>query len=451
MEDNFVYFDRDWTLPLTYDVYDGVTYPERMEYSAGPEDDNEDGKLGESYYREQWTYIKHLVQSCDITSDEVYEEFCSLVDVDNFIDYTIVYLYSANDDWPGNNFRLWRVTEEDVDPTVYGADGKWRFMVHDFDIAFESADHNTLYLSTMQKDDNSLARHPKFATDFYECLLKNEKFRNELAQRTMVYLRTIWSGTDIYNIVNELVAEREAGKTADVKRWSLGTLDGWKRNTTSLSNFGGSRPAKLRSQYMDVLNTNYNAGITGVVLFNMKGDDCYISGGKVQSGDELKMFSGIPVTIKAENSYISVTENGSLTEAYELLSFTPSADCEIQITKVEGIVSASIENGRITVDVATADGKLYVAGFDKDDMVKFVVSADIVDSDFEVENADYYKLFVWESMTPLGGSVKLVPEYDTEENSDGNIQINVNVSDENDNLLKDPYEDNYDSQAEAMK
>ncbi len=450
--DNIVFLDRDWTMPIDYTEYNGVTYIDKLEYSEGPEDDNEDGLLGETYYRTQWAYVKSLVLDNDFSSDEVYEEFCSVVDVDNLIDYMIVYMHAGNDDWPGNNMKFWRVTEESIDPTVYGMDGKWRFMVHDFDISYENTNHNTLYLSTMQKDDNSQARHPKFATDLFEGLFKNADFRNEFAQRSMVYLRTFMSGTSIAAILDDLMAEREAGKSADIARWSLGSLDGWKNNINNLKNFAYGRPTPLRNQYMDIFNNYYNADITGVILFNITGDDCYISGGKVEDGDELKMFSGIPVTIKAENSYISVTENGRLTKAYELFTFTPSADCEIQITKIEEIVSATIENGKITVDVATADGKLYIAGYNNDGTVKFVISKDIADVDFEVENADYYKLFVWKNMNPLGASVKLVPQYDaTEDDTDDKIDVDVNITEENDNLINDPYEDGFDPTTETWQ
>ena len=160
--DNIVFLDRDWTQPISYTEYNGVTYIDKLEYSEGLEDDNEDGLLGETYYRTQWAYVKSLVLDNDFTQDDVYEEFCSVVDVDNLIDYMIIYMHAGNDDWPGNNMKFWRVTEESIDPTVYGADGKWRFMVHDFDISYDNTNHNTLYLSTMQKDADTQARHPRF-------------------------------------------------------------------------------------------------------------------------------------------------------------------------------------------------------------------------------------------------------------------------------------------------
>ena len=61
----------------------------------------------------------------------------------------------------------------------------------------------------MQKDADTQARHPKFATDLFEGMFKNADFRNEFAQRSMVYLRTFMRGTTIATLLDEMVADAE--------------------------------------------------------------------------------------------------------------------------------------------------------------------------------------------------------------------------------------------------
>ena len=435
--DNIVFLDRSWTQPIDYTEYNGVTYIDKLEYSEGPEDDNEDGVLGETYYRTQWAYVKSLVLDNDFASSEVYEEFCSVVDVDNLIDYMIVYMHAGNDDWPGNNMKFWRVTEESIDPNVYGMDGKWRFMIHDFDISYENTYHNTLYLSTMQKDDNSQARHPQFATDLFEGLFKNADFRNEFAQRSMVYLRTFMRGTSIAAMLDEMVAEREEGKAADIARWGLRSLDGWKNNVNSLKNFASGRPTPFRNQLTDVFNTYYNAGITGVVLFNVSGDECYISGGKAQDGDELKMFSGIPVRIEAENSYIMAVGDGVSKVNYGEMTFTPNGDYTITIKKAEAaIVKAEVKSDKLTAWVEVDDSvksvaKLYAAGYSEDGEVLFVKALDLDNPTVMVQSAKEYKLFLWDGVKPLCNSYTVIPE-------------------DADNTEEDPADDNFDAETDTM-
>lgn len=345
--DNIVFLDRDWTLPAQHSVLPdtGTSYTDKMEYSAGPSDNDKDGRLGESYYREQWLYVRSLAEEKDISKDEVYAEFCANVDVDNYIDFIITYIYCANDDWPGNNFKLWRVTEENIDDNVYGADGKWRFMVHDFDIAFEDARHNTLWLSSMEKLPETEARHPEFATAMLKGLLRNKDFRSEFAQRTMAYLSTAMSEKNINALVDKLTEERSVGKERDLVRWNIGRgsaqekMDGWLFRMNGYRFFAKERPAILKEQYIQLLNgSEYEAGIKGEANFTF-----YCNGGGISiNGAEISperyaeaaenfqtvQFAGIPVKITAFDAdgrvgTLKITHNGISETYYGTAEFTP--------------------------------------------------------------------------------------------------------------------------------
>jgi hypothetical protein len=421
-KDNIVFFDRDWTLDLQYTtISTGTTYVDKLEYSAGPKDNNKKGRKGETYYREQWAYVKSLAMEQDIASSEVYDEFCSLVDIDNFIDYVIVYLYSANDDWPGNNFKFWRVTEEDIDPETYGADGKWRFMIHDFDIAFNSADHNTLYYSALQKDSeatssDSAIRHAEFATALLGGLLKNADFRSELAQRTSVYLSTVMSSESVQSLVDNLADERRAAKQLDLTRWNLGSMNNWDRQLNSLKSFSQSRPSKLKNMYRNILNSVYSAGLGNDVSLSVTNNGCdfTVSGARFSSDDSssaLTLFSGIPTTIKSEDADITLI-HGSSCETYQnSVTFTPdTSPYEVIISPQKSefsIKSVNWSDGKISVDLTvdksySGTANLFVSGLDSDGNVIFVKKLDISSPQAEAEAAAVYKAYIWdEKMQPL--------------------------------------------------
>jgi hypothetical protein len=421
-KDNIVFFDRDWTLDLQYTtISTGTTYVDKLEYSAGPKDNNKKGRKGETYYREQWAYVKSLAMEQDIASSEVYDEFCSLVDIDNFIDYVIVYLYSANDDWPGNNFKFWRVTEEDIDPETYGADGKWRFMIHDFDIAFNSADHNTLYYSALQKDSeatssDSAIRHAEFATALLGGLLKNADFRSELAQRTSVYLSTVMSSESVQSLVDNLADERRAAKQLDLTRWNLGSMNNWDRQLNSLKSFSQSRPSKLKNMYRNILNSVYSAGLGNDVSLSVTNNGCdfTVSGARFSSDDsssDLTLFSGIPTSIKSEDADITLI-HGSSCETYQnSVTFTPdTSPYEVIISPQKSefsIKSVNWSDGKISVDLTvdksySGTANLFVSGLDSDGNVIFVKKLDISSPQAEAEAAAVYKAYIWdEKMQPL--------------------------------------------------
>lgn len=346
--DNIVFLDRGWTNdPQEITLDNGVTYTDKIEYD-GPADDNPEGRLGESYYMKQWFETRDLAENGNIADPEVYAKFCDRVDIDNFIDFVITYIYAGNDDWPGNNFKFWRVTEEAKNPEVYGADGKWRFMIHDFDISYENPWHETLYLSALHDGSwNSTdgARHPEFSTKLLGSLLKNETFRTELAQRTLAYMTTAMSEANINRLINELAAERQGSKLRDMLRWGIGwgpadrKMENWDRSLGWLRQFAVMRPESLRNHYLQILNEAYDAGIPGtarIAYYTSGTGTLSINGAEVSAerfGDMTffggEQFAGLPLRLSAYNDgapmNITILYNGTSTVYSGDVTFTPEA------------------------------------------------------------------------------------------------------------------------------
>ncbi|MDE6724908.1 MAG: CotH kinase family protein, partial [Ruminiclostridium sp.] len=78
-----------------------------------------------------YNYMLDLAKN-GLTDDSKFEEFCSLVDIENFMLYYAIQVYINNEDWPGNNFKAWcyypSENEETNSPYL---DGKWRFLIFD--------------------------------------------------------------------------------------------------------------------------------------------------------------------------------------------------------------------------------------------------------------------------------------------------------------------------------
>ena len=55
----------------------------------------------------EWEHIVSLAEK-DLTFDLYFNEFCSLVDIDDLMLYYAMQIYIDNKDWPGNNFKVWR-------------------------------------------------------------------------------------------------------------------------------------------------------------------------------------------------------------------------------------------------------------------------------------------------------------------------------------------------------
>lgn len=101
----------------------GVNADEVVVYKKGEIDEGleEDIEL----FREMRSFAKNN----DLSVQENYDKMCEMIDVQSFIDYMSVEMYIINEDWPGNNYSLWRTRT--VDPTNPYADGRWRFNLYD--------------------------------------------------------------------------------------------------------------------------------------------------------------------------------------------------------------------------------------------------------------------------------------------------------------------------------
>jgi hypothetical protein len=123
----------------------------------------------------QWLQLYNWLETADLSQAEQYDYLCSKIDIDNFIDYTVFELYSANIDWPGNNVRCWQTS-----------DSKWRWIFYDGDGCF-SQDFD-VFANIVDTSNNSLhSNHdlPSIAacTLIYRRLLKNANFVEQLCSR----------------------------------------------------------------------------------------------------------------------------------------------------------------------------------------------------------------------------------------------------------------------------
>ena len=181
----------------------------------------------------------------DWASDEVYEEFCNLVDVDSLIDYILIEGYVGNRDFMLNNVRMWRTVptpaKKKTRNSKYG-DGKWRFMLHDTDLSCVDP-KGQYYLSEEAKSAG------KNLFDFYvgNCTgqtgyivtardhriltlpLQNAQFRQKLWERAQE-IQEIFAPEKAVAVIDAMEAEVEPLYADKVARWGASgySVTSWK-------------------------------------------------------------------------------------------------------------------------------------------------------------------------------------------------------------------------------
>jgi hypothetical protein len=166
------------------------------EYKYGVNRDNvisyDNGELDDGTQADLALYNQMMsMRNRDMSNQANYDAFCAVFDIDNFIDYWAAEIYIYNEDWPHNNYRVWRTrTAEPGNP--YG-DTKWRYQMFDTEFALGIYNGGGLtgqsgkdaFDEILNGDDKG---HPN--NQLFKALLANQDFCRKFVNTMM----------DLYNV-----------------------------------------------------------------------------------------------------------------------------------------------------------------------------------------------------------------------------------------------------------
>ena len=263
---------------------------------------------------------KYYLELLDNVND--YDYLKEHIDIDSYIDYFLIHLYTANDDWPDNNIRAWKLkTDEYPSMSLKPLDGKWRWLLYDLDSSLgkdkmNSNDINTLYFSTRKTifSDNS-KKEEKWPTQIIRTLLTNEDFVNSFINRYADLLNTNFRKETVLEKIETLKKTYEPEIPMHVSKWggtptkgekpAFESLEKWQSNVQVIENFAQNRTKYERQHIVDY----FNLSGTFKIIFNSDS----IEGGTVKINTidsnnkyfrrELEYFKDIPITIEAKPKF----------------------------------------------------------------------------------------------------------------------------------------------------
>ncbi len=349
----------------------------RVSYDEGPSG-------GEATYYKSFMDMYNIMAKSDMTNPANFEELKKYADVDNLIDCFMVYYFTNNDDWPGNNVKIWRTV--DADPKVYGKDQKWRFIIHDFDIAYANPNIDDMVQLTTDRGIFE-ARKPPWAAAIFRNLFKNEEFRNLIAARYSSYIGTAFKPEVTLSYLDALVAEVEPDITKDFFRWgvqggSLANISTWKNGQIAgLRNFLNNRSLAALGHIRNYYNNNFRLGLPSAytqVNFSIDSEYGYfdVSGAQIRPnlfGNEMasnwgsQYIQGLPINIKAvsltdrEFSHFEKIIDGVTEKIYaDSFTLTPGSASAINIKAVYAEDVVDPPSGELLFS-AKAEGNSIIA------------------------------------------------------------------------------------------
>lgn len=152
---------------------------------------------------------KRIVSLSENASDEdTYAEICKLIDIDEYINYMAVELYIGGTDWPQNNVKGFRDTN----------DGKFRFVLFDLDFVgntstpfdtFFGKEHYTfdaLRGYDFSKEESIEGKRNSLNIDFvtlFKNMLKNDEFRKKFIDTYCIVGGSVFQPKYVQNIVSQ--------------------------------------------------------------------------------------------------------------------------------------------------------------------------------------------------------------------------------------------------------
>ncbi len=324
-----------------------------------------------------------FITANDLSIEENYRWVEQQMEIDQYIDYQITQIYTANGDWPGGNIIFWR-------PQIEG--GKWKWVLYDSDMAMNShsrgqVDDNSLYLATSTNSD--YYANPPWATLLFRSLLTNEEFKNKFIQRYSAHMWTTFKPSRMLGFIDSTKALIESEVPRHIERWKdlggykgpfmLGSNMSFEKHIELVKSFIRSRTNYARNHLVsqfDLVKLNSLETLVEPV----EGGKVYIETVRSDTTDFIVVYNGVPVNIKAEAkpgyTFTGWSGVGSGTEAEKQLvlseNSTITAHFKRSVISETGIVINEI-------NYRSADN------FDPEDWIEFYNN-----SDNEVDMSGWY-------------------------------------------------------------
>ena len=182
--------------------------------------------------------------------DEYYEEVAKQIDIEEYINYMFIQIFSANRDWPANNCKLWKPKTES---------GKWRWILMDTDFGLGlnniSHTHNTLTYA-MGTHTFDFSQNLPFSTLLFRKLMRNKRFRNQFIDRAFTAMGDFLHPDILENTLDSLITNIIDEAPYHTERWNLRSHNSWISSLDFISNWVANRAPEVVKFISDEYNLN---------------------------------------------------------------------------------------------------------------------------------------------------------------------------------------------------
>jgi Leucine-rich repeat (LRR) protein len=244
-------------------------------------------QYGQPKDRQDFQDLQDFIFNGDMSDAEQYRSVTNRMDIDSFIDYHIVRIYSGDTDGADKHVAMWRVRDGDPDAEVSGVDGRWRFHTWDLDNALlvPESDSMTFYANDRtpaeqrriseemleeEADSSEIMNvyNPRYTRLFVD-LLQNREFRHRFINRFADLLNSLYRGEVYAETIEEAASIIEPEIRRHIRRWSYpNSYQYWRSKVEQHVEFVHRRPEIQREHIVRYFEERYSEpeGIVSVTV-----------------------------------------------------------------------------------------------------------------------------------------------------------------------------------------
>lgn len=172
----------------------------------------------------EYLAVRDYARSHDLSQQKYFDQLATMINVQNYMDYTIAQIWVANTDL--GNVKFFKTTEH-----------PWHWALFDTDLSFWKVSHNSVSENLTKKSMYSMDPHSKI---IIVRMLKNQQFRQEYIARMAWQINNVWTEENVVKRIDEIAAMLAPDMAKECDRWG-GSVERWEKNLQTLRNFAANR------------------------------------------------------------------------------------------------------------------------------------------------------------------------------------------------------------------
>lgn len=191
-----------------------------------------------------WDNLTGFIATHDMADAANFATIQTQMNIDNFIDYSILQIWSANYDWPFTNVVQFR-------PETQG--GRWQWIIWDSDLSLGLRPWSVVEQTTIEQAlDPTYAGGTGLPTDgrdtiLLRALLENPAFYGRFVSRWQGLMETVLAPENVVAEIDALAAELEPHIAFETARWGS-SPEAWRGQVEELRQFARARPLVMQLQ-----------------------------------------------------------------------------------------------------------------------------------------------------------------------------------------------------------